>query len=940
MNPVLLHKKFFIKLFLLIACKISLAQNIPVTPLKIHFEASQYHGGIQNWSFDQDSSDVLYVANNDGLLAFNGADWKRYDIPHSTKTRAVHVGFDHKIYVGCQGQIGYFDNSESGLKFTSLLEKLPKSEREISETWSIFEFQKRIYFNTLSKLLEFDNGTLRSIKLPHPIQRAFSCNGKLIVQFKDKGLFQYSNEKFQPIPNSQQAHHEVIAALPQNDKLLFIDSNGGVFRMSTESFEKIKTPLSDNIINNAIRLSNGDYAVGTQTKGLIILTPDLKLKQSLIRNQGVTNQTVISLYEDHFQNLWAGLHNGIDYLELNSPFHLINEQVGLEGTGYASIYHNGALYLGTNQGLFKEVDGRFVFMTNSEGQVNNLSIVGGKLFLNHHRGAFEVKDRSVEKMSSIGSWKFMESEDDRVVLEGTYDGIIIHQQLNEQWQPINKVRDLVESSRIMEFENDSTIWMTQGYKGAYRIQMDKNLKKTKSVTHYGIKNGFPSNTLISVYQMDNQLVFTGASGIYDYHVESDTFKLNQSLSKILGKEHVSKLTMGENGDIYYIGGRKIGRLRPISFGNYDKESEAFKRVNKYLSDDLESISIIDQKNILFGAKGGFIHYDPSKEVLIKEKYQALINSVSVVNEDNTETFSHFYFGKKNLAYDDGITFEFSSPYFDGFEDIQFAYRLSEKDKWSDWTHTRTKEYNRLPPGKYTFQVKAKNIYGMESKPASVSFSVKSPWYSNSLAISIYFLGGLLLFTLTPALQRKKHKSETERIVKDKEQALRDRDQRIDEITEKSNQEIYQLRNEKLRSEISLKNGQLSSVTTHLLQKNELLKEILKSVETATDNLDKGELRKVIKSINRNLSDDASWDQFATHFDQVHGDFLKKLANSVTKLTPQETKLAAYLRMNMSSKEIANLMNVSVRGVELARYRLRKKLGLDRDQNLNDYLMQV
>ena len=100
------------------------------------------------------------------------------------------------------------------------------------------------------------------------------------------------------------------------------------------------------------------------------------------------------------------------------------------------------------------------------------------------------------------------------------------------------------------------------------------------------------------------------------------------------------------------------------------------------------------------------------------------------------------------------------------------------------------------------------------------------------------------------------------------------------------------------------------------------------------------MRKILLTIDRNMTEDDSWDQFSYHFDQVHGDFLKKLSSDVHKLTPQETKLAAYLRMNMSSKEIANLMNISVRGVELARYRLRKKLGLDRDQNLNDYLMQV
>ena len=132
------------------------------------------------------------------------------------------------------------------------------------------------------------------------------------------------------------------------------------------------------------------------------------------------------------------------------------------------------------------------------------------------------------------------------------------------------------------------------------------------------------------------------------------------------------------------------------------------------------------------------------------------------------------------------------------------------------------------------------------------------------------------------------------------------------------------------------------MTMHLLNKNEFVNGVRKRIETIVqeDGSSKKELKRIIKTIDKNLQEDDSWDQFVYHFDQVHGDFLKNISSDEIKLTPQETKLAAYLRMNMSSKEIANLMNISVRGVELARYRLRKKLKLERDQNLIEYLLNI
>jgi DNA-binding CsgD family transcriptional regulator len=173
----------------------------------------------------------------------------------------------------------------------------------------------------------------------------------------------------------------------------------------------------------------------------------------------------------------------------------------------------------------------------------------------------------------------------------------------------------------------------------------------------------------------------------------------------------------------------------------------------------------------------------------------------------------------------------------------------------------------------------------------------------------------------------------------KEQALKIKNEQINQISQDSRREIDRLTHEKLQTEINLKNDQLTTIAMNLMSTSEFIQDALKRIEA---NLDEGgssqELKGIIRSIEKNVSQNETWDQFAYHFDQVHGDYLKKLSENNVRLSPREIKLAAFLRMNMSSKEISKLMNITVRGVELARYRLRKKLKLGRDQNLVEYLI--
>ena len=162
--------------------------------------------------------------------------------------------------------------------------------------------------------------------------------------------------------------------------------------------------------------------------------------------------------------------------------------------------------------------------------------------------------------------------------------------------------------------------------------------------------------------------------------------------------------------------------------------------------------------------------------------------------------------------------------------------------------------------------------------------------------------------------------------------------------DKNEKEIVALKNEKLEAEIRYKNKEVASASMHLVKKGELItkmKDELQRLTKSTDNeKSMDSFKKMIKTLGEDDKMDKDWEHFAQHFDKVHSDFVVGLKEKHPTITPNELKLCAYLRMNLSTKEIAQLMNISVRGVEISRYRLRKKLGIQSETNLFDYLIDI
>lgn len=213
--------------------------------------------------------------------------------------------------------------------------------------------------------------------------------------------------------------------------------------------------------------------------------------------------------------------------------------------------------------------------------------------------------------------------------------------------------------------------------------------------------------------------------------------------------------------------------------------------------------------------------------------------------------------------------------------------------------------------------------------ASYSFVVTRPWYLSNAALITYILGVVLLFFLIHRIYKKHYRKKQESLIRKNKKELESRN-----LQEK--ERIAQILNEKLQDEIENKNRELAISTMSIVKKNRFLSSLKSQLNTVPDK-DRN-IRSVLREIDRNINSEDDWKFFEDAFNNADKDFLRGIRTKHASLTNHDLRLCAYLRLNLSSKEIAPLLNISVKSVEMKRYRLRKKLDLPHQDNLIDYIL--
>ncbi|HET8737912.1 MAG TPA: triple tyrosine motif-containing protein [Pricia sp.] len=928
--------KRYLFYFLALLCWDSFSQQLP--PIQ-NYTPKEYYGEYQNWGISQSVSKNIYVANHTRLLEFDGEKWHRYQLPTPSIIRSVEAVGD-RIYTGSYGEFGYWKKDGSGeLGYTSLSEKLTSSLSDDEEFWDILVLENWVLFQSLDRIYIYDNleDNFKIIDASSKKAKLHLVKDRVFFQKAKKGLFTIENGKSILVSDAPILKNQSIIGIYEWRKgLLIITEDARFYEFDFKTLQPRPTALDNSNINlySSIRLDDGSLILGSIANGFYQISPNGDLVLHMNQAKGMNNNTVLSLFQDTDRNLWLGLDNGIGIINLYSPFNEYADKLGNLGLVYAAIRHNGYFYLGTNQGLFaKKMDtaDEFKLIKGTEGQVWSLQLVHSTLFCGHNGGTFTVTGATAELVSEFpGTWGVKPlKHSDNLILQGNYNGLSLLEKAKGSWALRNTVKGFTISSRF--FITDSlNVLVDHEQKGLYFIQLDQDLRRVVKIT-----NEPPLGHGSNIFRFKDRTYYKTHEGIYTFKGASKEPVRDTALTQMIFEGHddpisiiipdttAQKLWFFTDTAIKYITQNDIsGKLRKTGIPIPNT-----LRSNLGVS-GFENISRIAENEYLIGSSNGYVSLDLDKVKSTDHKVR--INTIYGGNYSDTpakivlDTTGTFSFSKNNLK------FEFSVPEFHKYKETRYQYRLiGLYGDWSDWSEMAEASFSNLSFGEYQFQVRAMVGNNITENVASYLFVIQRPWYLSNLAILFYVVGLAFLFYAVHRLYKRYYRKKQVSLIRRNEKELERRN-----LAEK--ERIAQLSNEKLQSEIENKNRELAISTMSILKKNKFLYSIKSSLNDISPK--EKPIRSVIKKIDQNINSEDDWKFFEDAFNNADKDFLRQIKSRHESLTNNDLRLCAYLRLNLSSKEIAPLLNISVKSVEMKRYRLRKKFDLPHQDNLVDYIL--
>ena len=954
---------FFVFLSGIISAQV---QKIGIPEIE-YFNRREYNGATQNWKITQGESGMLYFANNDGVLEFDGSDWRRYNEFGNAIVRSVK-SINSKIYIGSYNELGYYDyDHQSILTYKSLVQD--PGIRELGDIWSIHQWEGKVVFLSQKGLCVFKDDQFQHIIQPKTIFiSAFVVNGLLLVQDEELGLMEVRGDKAYPVSGGTSVKGKVVSAIMSlsETEILIGTINDGFFVWdmhriypwqveSNELFKKIN-------VFCGIKYSDDLFAIGTIQGGLVVIDRQGRVFMQTDKDKGLRNNTVLSVFADREGNIWGGLDNGIVKVNFNAGISFLQGYYDI-GTGYSIEKFKGGYYFGTNQALYTISERGFVnplkkrddfeLVKGTEGQVWSMYKDESNLLCGHHQGAYVVSGSNsslITPQDVNGVWNFKPvKEEPDLLISGTYTGLIVFEKKGNKWTFRNKVKGFGESARFIEWDDEGNLWVSHGYHGLYQLKLDDQFNEVLSQVNYKNADVGDNTVSLELTKIDGKCKFIGRDGVYKKSTGTKFFERDTSFDSFFKKGGFpNAIYQDEYRNLWCFVNETVMVLRYLEDGSYREILYPFLPLEKKLVNAFEFLYVDDKSNVFFGIEDGFAHYSADELKSYNKPFAVHIRSFKEANDSvvyqrnvrgaNQDVIPVFAF-KRNA-----IEIDFTASFYEN-RDLQYLCRLKGYENYSSgWQKGNQVNYANLHEGNYVFEVKAKNRYGVESLPLQFKFVVLPPWH-RSVPVKIAFvvlfvvLLALVYYFFSRRIELSRHKEKEKQ-----QQRFKAREERLKSAALESEKEMVKVRNEKLRGEMVFKEKELANSTINLIQKNELLSEIKAQLKKIVRIRDFNDLEKkiasLVKKIDKDIDNENNWEVFEMHFGQVHEEFLKRLAELHPDLSQREQKLSAFIRMGMSSKEIASLMNITTRAVENNRYKLRQKLGIEHGDNLSAYIAKL
>ncbi|MCW0483751.1 helix-turn-helix and ligand-binding sensor domain-containing protein [Gaoshiqia sediminis] len=908
-----------------------------------NFGKTAYGAASQNWGVAAGKDDLMYFANHNGLLEFDGTNWQLHRLPNETIIRAVFTENDSIIYTSGYREMGFWKRDNTGrLFYNSLNPKIQHLFSKNEEFWNITSLRNEIYFHSFNRLFIYKHDTIVPVDLPGFTNTMHRVGNQILIAVKDQGIFTIENDQPKLYISDPFFKDKTIRfLLPYKDNQLMIGTaSHGIAVWDGQTIREWNPEwtayFAENELNRAHLSKNGELILGTIVDGIMIFDRHGKFLSQVGVSTGLQNNTVLGIATDPFNNIWLALDSGIDFVSSAPPTGLVFETIPNIGAVYSAAIYQKKLYLGTNQGLFEkdlsDSTTTYRMLPGTQGQIWDCRVIGNQLLAGHNAGTFSVSNGEAIQISrnSGGFAIRQDAKNGDRLIQCTYSNLVTYTKENGKIGCSHLINGFYDLIRFVEIDHLGNIWASHMHRGIYQLQLDDEWENVIHQKYYGEGSVFGKDHSLHVFKVENRIVFTTEEKLFTYDDLNDTIIPYTLLNDRLGKNAAChRIIEAPNHHYWLISSESIVLCR-ITASKVEIIQSYPNTVfsNHALVDGFENIYPVSETRAILCLEDGIAWLDAAARDSVQtiRYHSPQLRELQLFDNRNEPTFlmpKNKYlkvdYGKNN------IQLRCSFPHFTDAPIFYQAWLKGIDAEWSPKTESPVFRFDRLPAGTYELQVKAVDLWNNESQPYLLTLEILPPWYQTRLVRFGYLVLLVILILGVRALGIR----QTQR----KEQAEH----------EKREQELIRLRNEKLNAEIAHKSRELANSTMSILKKNEFLLDLKRIVAEQKEQLgsrypDKYYLHLTDK-IEQNISSHDDWQLFETNFEQAHEQFLKKIKDDYPDLTGKDLRLCAYLRMNLSSKEIAPLLGISVRGVENHRYRLRRKMGMEHDDTLIDLILK-
>jgi|GEM_PF-511358 len=782
-------------------------------PFITNYRYQDYGADGVNWWVEEDDQGVLYFANAQGVLIYDGQRWELVRVPGAPETRSLAKGQDGKIYVGTNGDIGYLAPGKQGRpEFISLKDKLPEQHRQFGEVWETQVSQGEVYFRTNNKMFIWNGESFRVLESREGFHVGAEVNGRYFVRIWTRGLTELIQDSFHLVPNGERfANERIYVMLPYDDNRMLIGTRTqGMFIYDGKTFAPFKTEADPFIVNTSLYggrvLSNGLIALNTFNDGMVLIDKQGKLIQRIDKSVGLQDNSVDQVFEDSRGILWMPLFNGIAKVDLYSSLTVYNEALGLPAKTVFNVgIHQGHIYAGTNNGIYllDPVTNLFGKVPGTSGQTGNFMVNGKDLLVSAaEKGLIKLEGNKAFAVIPGVNYEFHL----RQILRSKLDTSVLYCALRSGLAVVRYSSSTgtyaVESfalisnpsAGLISETQDGNLWMNGDDIGKVKlVKPDRSSGKwvlhENAVEVYDGKHGLPLKN-IAILEYDQEVYFAiDQDAIYRFDQGQQRFIRDTAV--ILNKQFVLNADYTLQGITDPLGrnwanfGQGVFAEMPSKDGSQKIVNAPFKELRKnYPIWDI-ALSAGSKGEVVAWMSGreGIIRYDGNLEENAQDKFSCILRGITL-NEDSVY-FSGF--GRPSGVTEfnnewNTVQFDFSAPFFKLENETRFSSILEGRDKnWSEWTKQNFREFGNLSAGTYTFRVKAKNIYDTESSEANFTFKILPPWYSTWWAYLIYaLLAGALIYSIVQWRTRQLHEKhrELELMVNERTAELK---QRVDEL---------------------------------------------------------------------------------------------------------------------------------------------------------------